>query len=179
MDLYIFQKINEFAFKWFWLDVLAIFFAKYFEYFLIISVLLFLVMHFKNYWKIIIQAILAAILSRFFITEIIYQFFPRSRPFVELPVNLLLNHSPTASFPSGHAAFYFAIATVIFRYNKKAGILFFAGSFLISISRIFVGLHWLSDVLGGFLIGIISGLIITFLFPKVFPNLQKRLQQLK
>ena len=76
-------------------------------------------------------------------------------------------------------ALLIAIATVIFCYNKKAGILFFAGSFLISISRIFVGLHWLSDVLGGFLIGIISGLIITFLFPKVFPNLQKRLQQLK
>jgi len=39
MDLYLFNLINQFALKWFWLDVLGIYFAEYFGYALILSLL--------------------------------------------------------------------------------------------------------------------------------------------
>ena len=106
------------------------------------------------------QAILAGIVSRLFFTELIRWILPKSRPFIENDVNLLLIRDATSSFPSGHAAFYFALATVIYFYNKKAGLLFFLASFLIVLSRVFVGIHWPLDILAGALVGIFSGWLV-------------------
>jgi len=165
MDQFIFQQINQFAGKWILMDNLAIFFAKYFEYILIISVFLI----FWKKWKIIFQSFLAAILARFGIVEIIRYFFPRARPFVENHINLLISHNPNEpSFPSGHAAFYFALSTVVYSYNKKAGILFFIASFLIVVFRVFVGVHWPLDILVGALVGIFSGWLVYKIFKRFY-----------
>lgn len=178
MDLFLFQQLNQFANKYIWLDKLAIFFAKYLGYFLIFFLFLFLVKNFKRYWPMVLKAVGAAILARLVITEIIRWFWERPRPFVSHEVNLLLPHELTGSFPSGHAAFYFAIATVVFLYLKKVypassrrlwcgvGIFFFLASFLISIARVFCGIHWPSDILGGLVIGIFSGWFINKIFRK-------------
>ncbi len=160
VDFYLFEKINQFAGRFPFLDNIAIFFAKYFEYFLIFFLLLFLIKNFKKYWLMIIQSFGAAILSRFVITNIIRWIWERPRPFVENNVNLLLSHDPSGSFPSGHAAFYFAIATIVYFYNKKIGVLFFVASFLISLARVFSGVHWPSDILVGALVGIFSGWLV-------------------
>ncbi len=160
LDYLIFEKINSLAGKYPVLDAIAIFFAKYFDYLLIFLILLFLLKNFKKYWRPVANAISAGFLARLVLAEMIRFFYKRPRPFVENKVNLLLNHSSSSSFPSGHAAFYFAISTVIYSYNKKAGYLFFLTSFLISFSRIFCGIHWPSDILGGALIGIFSGWLI-------------------
>ncbi len=160
IDFYIFQQINQFAGRWIWLDNIGIFFAKYFEYFLIILIFLIPLFYKKAGWKVIFQSFLAAILARFGIVELIRYFFPRTRPFVENHVNLLLNKINESSFPSGHAAFYFALSTVIYSYNKRAGIFFFIASFLIAISRVFVGVHWPLDIIAGVLVGVLSGWLI-------------------
>lgn len=166
IDYFIFEKINNLAGKWRLLDTFAIFFAKYFNYFLIFLIFLFLFENFKKYWPIISKAVLAGILARLGFAEIIYFFWKRPRPFMVHKVNLLLSYPSNPSFPSGHAAFYFAFSTIIYSYNKKAGFLFFLASFLISFSRILCGFHWPSDILGGAVIGIISGIIILKLFHK-------------
>ncbi len=160
VDFYLFEKINQFAGRFPFLDNIAIFFAKYFEYFLIFFLLLFLIKNFKKYWLMIIQSFVAAILSRFVITNIIRWIWERPRPFVGNNVNLLLSHDSSSSFPSGHAAFYFAIATIVYFYNKKIGVLFFVASFLISLARVFSGVHWPSDILVGALVGIFSGWLV-------------------
>lgn len=107
----------------------------------------------------VIEATAAAVLARLVIVNFIRLILPRLRPFVENNVNLLLS-SGESSFPSGHAAFYFAIATVVFFHNKKAGIAFLAVAFLISLARVFVGIHWPSDILAGAAVGIFSGWLI-------------------
>ena len=104
LDMRIFNGVNQFAFKYFWLDALAIFFAKYFGYilvFLLLSFLFwpsktkkaewsdFLFENLKKYWLMIVQAFLAGILARFVIVDIIRWFFDRPRPFVENHVNFL------------------------------------------------------------------------------------------
>jgi len=160
MDLYLFNLINQFAGKWICLDALGIFFAKYFEYVLLLSLLLFLAVGFRKYWKMIIQAFISAVLARLVIVSFIRLLWSRSRPFIENNVNLLIDYPVKPSFPSGHAAFYFALSTIIFLYNKKIGILFFIASFLICLTRIFVGIHWPSDILAGAIIGILSALLI-------------------
>ena len=105
------------------------------------------------------QALVSAAFARVVIVALIRWIWPRPRPFIENNVNLLLTHNSSA-FPSGHAAFFFALSTVIYFYNKKFGILFFLASFLICISRVFVGIHWPLDILAGAVVGIFSGWLI-------------------
>ena len=167
LDFFLFQQINSFSGKWLWLDTLSIYFAEHFEHVLWFILFLFLLKNFKKYWPMIIQAFGAAILAKLVIVNFIRWLWPRPRPFVENSVNLLIAHN-AASFPSGHAAFYFAISTVVYRYNKKAGIGFFLASFLISISRVICGIHWPSDILAGAVIGILSGYVITLFFRRFF-----------
>ncbi|MBI2038650.1 MAG: hypothetical protein HYT19_01880, partial [Candidatus Nealsonbacteria bacterium] len=89
MDLYIFNLINQFAGKWQGLDNLARFFSDKLGYVLVI---LLLIVFWKK-WRIICQALAAAIISRLVITNLIRWILPRTRPNGELD-----------SFPSGHAA---------------------------------------------------------------------------
>lgn len=160
INFYLFQIINSWAGQDICLDGLAIFFARYFEYVLAFCLLLFLIKNSKKYWPMIWQAILAGIVSRFIFTEIIRWLLPVNRPFVENQVNLLFNYPAQPSFPSGHAAFYFALSAVVFSYNKKAGSLFFVASFLICFSRVFCGIHWPLDILAGAILGIFTAWLI-------------------
>lgn len=158
MDLYIFNIINGLSGKWVCLDGLAIFFAKYFEYALILFLIILLAVNFKKHWRIVLASLISAIVSRFIITEAIRFLWFRPRPFVSLNLVPLINKSAEeASFPSGHASFYFALSTCIFLYNKKIGIFFYISTFLIVLSRVYVGIHWPSDILAGALIGILTG----------------------
>ena|SRR3989338_304947 len=162
LDILIFQQINGLAGRWNFLDGAGIFFAQYFEYALVGFTLFFL----RKNFRVILSAFSAAVLARFGIVELIRLFWSRARPFIGNNVNLLIGHENTSSFPSGHAAFYFGLATVVYFYNKKAGIAFFAASFLVSIARIFVGVHWPTDVLGGAIVGILSGWLVLKVFKK-------------
>ncbi len=164
MDLYFFEQINQLALKWLWLDVLAVFFAEYFEYVLIFSLFLFLIIRFKKYWRMVFQSIISAVLARFVVVELIRWLWQRPRPFIHNHVNLLITHNSVA-FPSGHAAFFFAMSIIVYFYNKKAGLLFFLASFLICLARIFVGIHWPLDILAGALVGIFSGWLIHKIWP--------------
>jgi len=160
MDLYLFNLINQLAGKYSWLDSLGVFFAKYFEYALILSLLLLLIIEFKKYLKPVILAFISAVISRFVVVNIIRWIWFRPRPFIDNSVNFLIDYPNKASFPSGHAAFYFALSTVIYLYNKKIGIIFFIASFLICLARVFVGIHWPLDILAGIVVGILSGFIV-------------------
>ena len=161
MDYFIFQQINNLAGQWTYLDAFGIFFAQYLAYILLF--LLFLLFWKKR--KVIFQSLLAGFLAKFGLVELIRLFWLRPRPFIENEVNLLLEHNG-ASFPSGHAAFFFALSFVIYQYNKKAGIGFFTASFFIAISRVFCGIHWPSDILAGALVGVFSGWLVLRIFKR-------------
>ena len=162
MDYYIFQLINNFAGQYKWLDAAGIFFASYCQYVLGAGLILFMVARkdrlerIKNL-KITILAFAAAVVSRLIFAEIIKRADGRMRPFVNHQVHQLILYDANYSFPSGHASFFFALSTVIYFYNKKAGLVCFAGSFLIGLARIFVGVHYPLDILCGMALGIIVG----------------------
>ena len=166
MDIYLFNLINQFALKWFWLDVLAIFLAEHLQYVLLFSLLLFLAVGFRKYFRMVVEIVVSAVFARFVIVELIRWIWQRPRPFVYNNVNSLLIHDAPA-FPSGHAALFFAVSTIVYLYNKKAGILFFIASFLISLARVFSGIHWPADILAGALVGIFSAWIIRKIFKKI------------
>jgi len=109
-------------------------------------------------------ALVSALLSRFVFTNIIRFFYERPRPFVALPeINPLVSvdlNKYYDSFPSGHAAFFFAIAVVVYIYDKQLGVWFFAGTAIISIARVFAGVHWTTDIFGGAVVGIFSAWLV-------------------
>ena len=151
-------------------DLLIIFFAKYFGYILVGLLLIFLARDWKKYLPLFWHVAAAAILSRGIITEAVRFFWHRNRPFVEQNIAPLLDHSASSSFPSGHASFYFAIGTVLYFYNKKAGALFLLASLLVGIARVLAGLHWPSDIAGGALIGILSGFFVVQISKRLWKN---------
>lgn len=163
MDYTIFKFINGFAGQYLWLDTLAIFFAAFLQYVLGAGLVLWALTRrdatrrFKNL-RITALAFGAAVISRYVFGDIIKRVVARPRPFDAHQVYQLIPYSAAdVSFPSGHMAFFFALSTILFLYNKKAGIAFFAGSFLIGLSRIFVGLHYPLDILGGMVLGVLVG----------------------
>lgn len=80
----------------------------------------------------------------------------------------------TSSFPSNHALNNFAAATFIaLIYPNLKWVLFIAAS-LVALSRVYLGLHYPSDIIGGALIGIFFGYLFYLLFKKVDSFIEKK-----
>lgn len=119
--------------------------------------------------------LISALVSRFVFAEIIRFFYFRPRPFIDQGINPLFEHAPTASFPSGHAAFFFALSAGVYLFNKKAGLWFFAASSIIGLARVFAGVHYFSDVLAGLVIGVFSFWLVKFLISNFVKKSKDRL----
>lgn len=89
--------------------------------------------------------------------KVLNWFYFRPRPFDEVPVNLLFYRPHDSSFPSNAAAVGFSIAIAVMLYNRRASRLFFLLAFLFAFSRVYVGVHYPLDFLGGMAIGLASG----------------------
>lgn len=159
IDQKIFSAIHNVVGKSRILDFLGIFFADYLGYFLIaaaISLVWFSFSGWKKRFYYYSFLILAVILSRGILTELIRMFYQRPRPFSFLNFQPLINSTNAGSFPSGHAAFYFALASCVFLVNKKWGQYFLIAAVLIGLARVFAGAHWPSDIVAGTVIGVLS-----------------------
>ncbi len=78
----------------------------------------------------------------------------RPRPFVSIPdVSVLIAHPSSGSFPSAHATTAFAGAALLGWPWPRGRIAFAALAILIAFSRVYLGVHYPSDVLGGAAIG--------------------------
>ena len=65
------------------------------------------------------------------------------------------------AFPSGHAARAFAIATSFSFISKRpVAVTLFSAAVLVGVSRIYLGLHWPSDVAGGVVVGVGTALLV-------------------
>ena len=105
-------------------------------------------------------AMMLALMIGALITNIICKpVFARTRPYEVIDgLMLLVKKQMDYSFPSGHSCASFAGALAGFKQLPRpygAGLLVLAG--LIAFSRLYVGVHYPSDVLGGILIGLFAG----------------------
>ncbi len=167
MDLFLFNLIRSFEGKWSLIDWGGVLTAQYLPYVLVVAALVFLFR--MEPWKVRVETFLATalalLISRGFITELLRFVWNRPRPFVALNFMPLITES-SASFPSGHATFFFALAAALFAVNRKWGWWFFALALLNGFARIYAGVHWPSDVLGGAVVGIGSYFIVDYLMKK-------------
>ena len=82
----------------------------------------------------------------------------RARPFVEHDLNLLFYRPTDSSFPANAAAIGFAIATAVFLRRRRLGLALYGVAALYGFARVYAGVHYPTDVLGGAAIGLAMGL---------------------
>ena len=175
LDTQLFYFLNNLAGQSQFFDGIVIFLASYLAYILIAIFFLFL-LFIEHSWRekiqIFVITVVSALIARFGITELIRFFYHRPRPFIDHTVNQLLTND-NWSFPSGHATFFFAVATAVYLYIKKWGIFFFIGTILITVSRVIAGIHYPSDIIGGAFIGIAVAYAVFYLVRKIVATQNK------
>ncbi len=100
----------------------------------------------EHAWHVVVGFVLA------FATERLIGFlWFRPRPFVALPdaVRLIEKAAAEKSFPSSHATASFALAFGLLLHNRKWGIALCVLAAWVSLSRVFVGVHYPSDLIAG------------------------------
>ena len=92
----------------------------------------------------------------------------RPRPcHIDQTIELLISRPSSYSCPSTHSGWAFAGAASVFLYNKKLGIPVIVFAFLIAFSRLYLFVHFPSDVLFGTVIGILFALLSKFIVNKI------------
>lgn len=172
MDYQIFRLINDLAQKSAILDFIAIFLADYLIWLLFFVVIILGLFPPRKKGETLSKinagrAVTGSLIGGG-VTLVIGQFISRARPFIVHNVNLLI--APpliSTSFPSLHTTLAFAFGCTLFLFSKKIGIWFLVASLLIGTSRVFVGVHYPSDIVLGAIIGCLSALIIKKLTPSL------------
>lgn len=132
---------------------------------LILSIFIF--KRYKYAWQIPLVLALSA-----FSNVMLKRFVDRARPGIEHLVSV-----ETLSYPSGHAmsamAFYGFLIYLFYRFSMKPILKFFAIAVLvililsIGISRIYLGVHFPSDIVGGYIAGVIWVVFCVLLFDTI------------
>ena len=108
----------------------------------------------KTGYAAVFSLIFGAIVTNLLLKNIV----ARPRPFAEIEALIPLIAKPTDfSFPSGHTTASFAVALVMFRMlPKKIGIPAVVLAALVAFSRLYLGVHYPTDVLTGFVVALVG-----------------------
>lgn len=163
-DLRAFLRLYDLGLNSNFIGSTYLFFSRY-------GILIFFLSFIYLIWVKRINALLCSLLSMLTagaIDLIIYIIWKRPRPFVAHADLVTQAADQTkvdlSSFPSSHTYVAFAVATSIFLYgHKRLGLLLFIIAILVAISRVGAGFHYPSDIIGGAMLGIFSG-IVAYLF---------------
>ncbi len=175
VNTYLFHFIFGLSHRNFLLDDLGVFFAQYLPYAAVLGFLAFIFLF--DGWKkrllVFGEGALVAILARGIITEAIRFFYHSPRPFQALNLPALIGESGY-SFPSGHAALFFGIAMTMVYLNRRIGIWYFIFAAANGLARIFVGVHWPFDIVGGAVVGILSAMLIHRILEPIASQIQNK-----
>jgi undecaprenyl-diphosphatase len=108
---------------------------------------------------------MAAIIFSAALSYILKMIILRPRPFEYFNISSTINTS-FSSFPSGHALLIFTILPFITKNFPKYKIFFWIAALFVAFSRLYLGVHYLSDVVAGAFIGFIVGRIFIFVGEK-------------
>lgn len=123
---------------------------------------------FKKHRKMGLQ-VLISMLCTFIIGNLILKnVFARPRPCdIDTMVAMLISRPHGHSFPSGHSINSMVAAVALFLNNKKIGIPALVIATLIGFSRMYLFVHFPTDVLGGFAIAILVAIAVDYGFRKL------------
>lgn len=121
----------------------------------------------KQYRKLGILCAIGLILGLIIGNGIVKNLVSRERPFEvdkDILKTLKIIDPKDPSFPSGHTQASFIVATILMMAKRKFGIPALILAFLIGFSRLYLKVHFPTDVLGGMLMGIAIGLTVWFVY---------------
>jgi membrane-associated phospholipid phosphatase len=129
-------------------------------------------------WSPALQLLTAFLLSAL-LAQLMKSWFsmPRPKQFFQPGQYAYFIHGVTltgyASFPSGHSTSIFALTTLmaLFANNKKANVAYLLVAVAVGYSRIYLGQHFLGDVLVGSLIGVFTAILVHWLFAEKFRSI--------
>ncbi len=111
---------------------------------------------------------IVAIALDFILVTAVKDIVARERPYQVLDVRQLVPEEANKSFPSNHVQISFLLSAIVFIFYRKLGIGLFLISLFIGFGRIYLGVHYPSDVLGGTIIGILLSLLILKMRNKIY-----------
>ncbi|MGH6995853.1 MAG: phosphatase PAP2 family protein [Stellaceae bacterium] len=99
------------------------------------------------------------------LNQVVLLFVHRMRPYDAGLTHLIIARSADWSFPSDHATATIAIAAAfLFHGRRWRGLGLFIGALIVCMSRIYVGTHYFTDVLGGATTGIVAAGAVRWLY---------------
>ena len=125
--------------------------------------------------KIGITACLALLLNLLLCNVTLKPIIARVRPYdLREGIELIINAPHDFSFPSGHTSASFAAAAAIFGYNKKYGTAALVLAALIGFTRLYLYVHFPSDVLAGALVGSFCAVLSYYMVRLGYKKFQKK-----
>ncbi len=121
----------------------------------------------RKYRKVGFMMVLGLILVTILGEGIIKHVVHRTRPCVDMPTVEMLIKKPTSySFPSGHTSSSFVAVGILMNNVRKYGIYALLVAVLIAFSRLYLFVHYPSDVVGGITLGLVCAKIVNTIFKK-------------
>lgn len=115
----------------------------------------------KKYRKVGLLILCALLLNLILVNELLKNIVQRTRPFDAVPTIKVLIAKPSSySFPSGHTSSAFAAVGIIAHMMKKYRLYFIGLAILIAFSRIYLCVHYPTDILGGVVMGIFCAKVV-------------------
>lgn len=175
----IFELINNLALKNRVIDNVMIFSSKFLPYMMMLIICAtFLISVFKhkpsNRKNAAITVLLIAV--NLIINYLIGRLYYDPRPFVNHKVNLLFPYVRDSSFPSDHASATMSTAVGLMRVNRILGWASGILSLLVGFSRIYVGHHYPMDIIGSYLIVILTNILFHKFLEKKAETLYYRIE---